>query len=207
MVTMCRPPTYLVTIGGVDRHDQVKLLLYRLCLWAGLPVEMEVFNIFSRHIPQQGLATIDRDRQRQAMVPDLKIAMTMEGTVRPVLHEIKVISCSKTRYKPSWTDRAVDKRAAALHQEYVDKAKAADQLYSGVDPTAVGPVESKLVSFGQVKGVVFGNFGEVSEATHKLLEAIATSRAGSQKGRKGYLRSEEGEKSVVVGQIRKMGRL
>ena len=29
------------------RHDRIKHLQYRLCVWAGLPVEMEVFNLFS----------------------------------------------------------------------------------------------------------------------------------------------------------------
>jgi hypothetical protein len=28
-------------------HDQIKLAFYRLCTWAGNPVEMEVFNLFS----------------------------------------------------------------------------------------------------------------------------------------------------------------
>jgi hypothetical protein len=37
-------------------------------------------------------------------------------------------------------------------------------------------VESKLLSFGRVQGIVFGNYGEVSEATHKLLDTITTSR-------------------------------
>ena len=49
------------------RHDQVKMTLYNLCKWAGLPV---VFNLFSGHIPQQGLARVDQGRQRQAMAPD-----------------------------------------------------------------------------------------------------------------------------------------
>ena len=53
-----------------QRHDQIKLAIYRLCMWAGIPVQMEVFNLFSGLIPQQGLARIDRDRQRQSMVPD-----------------------------------------------------------------------------------------------------------------------------------------
>ena len=70
----------------------------------------------------------------------------------------------------------------------------------------IGPVENKLLSFGSVQGLVFGNHGEVSEATHNLLNTMATSRvrvAGPQKGKKGVMRSEEGEKAVVVGQIRK----
>ena len=38
-----------------ERHDKVKLLLYRLCLLAGIPMEMEVFKLFRRHIPQKGI--------------------------------------------------------------------------------------------------------------------------------------------------------
>ena len=38
------------------RHDKIKLLIYRLCSYAGLPIEMEVFNLFSRCLPQEGLA-------------------------------------------------------------------------------------------------------------------------------------------------------
>ena len=37
----------------------------------------------------------------------------------------------------------------------------------------VCPVENKLLSFGQVKSLVIGNFAEVSEATHKLFDAMA----------------------------------
>ena len=59
------------------RHDHVKLLLYRLCLWAGIPVEMEVFNLFSRYIPQEGLARVERQRQRQAMVNDFKFMLSI----------------------------------------------------------------------------------------------------------------------------------
>ena len=93
-----------------------------------------------------------------------------------MLHELKVISFGKTRYKPGAKDRAVDIRARNLHEEYVAKARNADQQYGGVEVGRRGPVESKLLSFGQVKGLVFGNFGEASEATHKLLDTIATSR-------------------------------
>ena len=100
------------------RHDQVKLTLYNLCNWAGLPVEMEVFNLFSRLIPQQGLARIEKGRQRQGMVPDFKIVIPEAGQTRPVLHELKVVSFGKTRYKPGWKDRAVDVRAAELHMKY-----------------------------------------------------------------------------------------
>ena len=90
------------------RHDQVKMTLYNLCKWAGLPVVVEVFNLFSGHIPQQGLARVDQGRQRQAMVPDFKIVIPFAGQTKPMLHELKVISFGKTRYKPGCQKRAVD---------------------------------------------------------------------------------------------------
>jgi len=45
---------------------------------------------------------------------------------------------------------------------------------------AVDPVETKLLSFGEVTGLVFGHFGECSESTNSLMSAIATSSRGVQ---------------------------
>ena len=190
-----------------QRHDQLKHVLYRLCLWAGLPCEMEVFNLFSRHIPQAGLSRMERTRDRQGMVPDMKITLTVGGVPRPVLHEIKCISSSQTRYKPTWSERGVDKRADQLNQEYIEKARKADQEHGGVQPGTVGPVERKLLNFPKVEGIVFGNWGETSEATHQLVEALATSRAKvaapQTRGRRGQVLTEEGLKGLAVGYIRR----
>ena len=94
-----------------------------------------------------------------------------------VLHELKVISCNKTRYRPGWKERDVERRAAALQQEYLDKARKADRRYNGVLPGVEGPVEHRLLGLGEVRGVVTGNFGEVSGATHLLQAHLATCRA------------------------------
>ncbi len=54
----------------------------------------------------------------------------------------------------------------------------------------VGRVERKLVELGEIKGLVCGNFGEVSEATHELPATMATSRVrvtGPMVGRRGLL--------------------
>ena len=51
------------------------------------------------------------------------------------------------------------------------------------------------MSLGEVKGVVAGQFGEVSEDTHALIAAFATSRvrvAGVTRGRRGRWKTEEG---------------
>jgi hypothetical protein len=173
-------------------------------MWAGIPVEMELFSVL---IPEQGLARIDRDRRRQSMVPDFRITLPWERRPRQVFHELKVISCSKTRYKPTMVvDRAVDKRAGQLHREYQEKARKTDRDFGGVEEGRIGPVKNKLLSFPTVQGIVFGSFGEASEGVHSLVEGLATSRvrvAGPQRGRKGVVRTEEGEKSIAMSFIRR----
>ena len=92
------------------------------------------------------------------------------------LHEVKIISCSKSRYKPNSQKRAVDARGDLLPQEYLNKAKAADRVHNQIPAGTVGPVERKLNQLGEVRGIVAENFGEVSEDTHALLAALATYR-------------------------------
>ena len=98
------------------------------------------------------------------------------------------------------------RRAEALHQEYVDNARRVDSMYGGTEQVTVGPVEEKLFSFEKLQGVVVGAFGEASEPVHRLIDQLATSRVrvtGPQRGRKGVVRSEEGERSMVVSHIRR----
>jgi hypothetical protein len=96
--------------------------------------------------------------------------------------------------------------AGQLNREYQEKARKTDRDFGGVEEGRVGPVENKLLSFPTVQGMVFGSFGDASEAVHSLVEALATSRvrvAGPQRGRKGVVRTEEGEKSIAVSYIRR----
>ena len=62
------------------------------------------------------------------------------------------------------------------------------------------------MSLGEVKGVVAGQFGEVSEDTHALIAAFATSRvrvAGVTRGKRGRWRTEEGERAISVTAMRR----
>ena len=230
------------------RHDRILHLLYRMCQWAGATAELEVFNLFSGHLRQEGLNRLQSHQQRQGLVPDMMVMVPPmpepvrneeveggENQVRGrrranmgrqgeqevassgrqpiiqrkeslVMHELKVISSNKSCYKPGWEDRAVDKRAEALPEEYLVKAREADRKYNGVLPGTVGGVEQKLVDLGEVRGVVAGNFGEVSEATHILLAHLATSRvrvAGVTRGRRGVFRSDEAERSLAISSLRR----
>ena len=209
-----------------SRHNWLVQFIHRACMWAGVPAEMEVFNLFSGLIRQNGISRMERAQQRQSLVPDLRIAISPQavadvevargvrggprgggGTVEGgVLHEVKVISCNKTRYKPSSQKRAVDSRADLLPQEYLRKARAADQAYNDTPAGVMGPVERKLIELGEVRGIVSGSFGEVSEDTHALLATLATYRvrmAGVSRGKKGHLRTEEGERSLAIAGLRR----
>ena len=189
-----------------QRHDLLKMTIYDLCRWAGLPAEVEVFNLFSRLIPQEGLARFEKERQRQAVIPDFRIVVPVAGQPTSVLHELKCISVSQSRYKPGGVQRAVDKRADELHEEYVRKAKEVDRLYVGTQPGHVGPVQAKLLSFERVQGLVFGAFGEASQAVHQLIDTLANSRvfvAGPQRAKRGFERSVDAERALVVGHLRR----
>ena len=125
---------------------------------------------------------------------------------KPVLHEIKIISCSRTRYKPNWTKRSVEVCASSLQEEYLRKARTADRLHGGAQEGGIGRVENKLISLGPVQGIVCGNFGEVSESTHHLVAAMATSRvrvAGPSRGKRGFIRGEDSERALVISNIRR----
>ena len=184
--------------------------------------DLEVFNLFAGRIRQEGLSRLERYQQRQGLVPDMRVSVPAgreeggrpragtgnreEGVESRVLHELKVISCSTTRYKPTWEERGVDRRASQLQQEYLQKARNADRRYNGVPEGEVEPVEQKLLQLGEVRGVVTGNWGEVSEPCHALLAHLATSRvrvAGPTRGRRGILRSEEADRAIAISALRR----
>ena len=103
-------------------------------------------------MPQRGLARIDMFRQRQAMVYDFRIVLQMEGQVSPLLHELKVIVCSKSRYNPP-----------GLHTCMTSMSQTLGLLTRSMEWGTVDPVETKLLSFGEVTELVFGHFGECSD--------------------------------------------
>ena len=70
----------------------------------------------------------------------------------------------------------------------------------------MGATEAKLIQLGEVRGVIAGNWGEVSEATHALLAHLATSRvrvAVITRGRKGLERREAMERAIAMSSLRR----
>jgi hypothetical protein len=113
------------------------------------------------------------------------------------------------RHHPSVTDNSkllCDRLGLGLLNRHSTTCIYQLTHFGGVEEGRVGPVENKLLSFPTVQGLVFGSFGEASEGVHSLVEALAISRvrvAGPQRGRKGVVRTEDGEKSIAVSYIRR----
>ena len=63
-------------------------------------------------------------------------------------------------------------------------------------------VRRKLDQFGKLVGLVVGQFNEVSDDTHMLLEQMADSRVNLVSRREGRQMSDQ-ERAVVVGQLRR----
>ena len=185
------------------RHDSIKTEINRLLMWCSMPSTCEVFGLFSHLIPQEGLNRLERGRERQGMVPDFLIEVPCEtGGKTRRLAELKVINCCPTRYPLGDRSKAVEKRASLLPNEYRRKARDADRLYGGHANEVSGPVERKLLQFGDLYGLVVGAFGEGSQDLHELVQKLAESKVnamGLRRGREGL----EEEIGVVVGQIRR----
>ena len=99
----------------------------------------------------------------------------------------------------------MDVRAAQLQGEYLAKVRAMDRR-QGTPEGQVGRVEEKLGSLGEVRGVVAGQWGEVSQAVHYLLDDMATSHvrvAGPSTGRRGLLHSKAAERVMVISGLRR----
>ena len=162
--------------GFRSRHDLVKNFLFRKLRAVGVPTECEVFNLFARELPQEGLSRIEKGRTRQTMVQDFKISIPEAGgRSEPRLFEMKVLSSCITRYprNPRPEGRSVDNRLNLLQGEYVGKAKKSDRKYGNTPIGVLGRMEQKLLNFQRVRGLVVGAWGEISEDFKKLMEVMS----------------------------------
>ena len=149
------------------RHDAVKLVIPRVCRWAGVHCVVEVYNQFAALLSQEALALNDTQRKQQAVVPDI----LTQGQV-PGVAEVKIISCVPSHYPRKIRGdnagvRPVDVKASTIQGEYEGKLWDAD-------PT--GRAVARLRDHGPVKGLVVGAFGEFSSDLHKLLNDLVEAK-------------------------------
>ena len=153
-------------------------------------------------------------------MPDFKVRG--EGGDGDELCELKFISACKTRYprnpRPRAGTRRVDRRADGLTDEYCKTAREVDWRHCGtprpppaqpgaaLPPRQIGPVETRLNSFGQVKGWVFGAWGEASQDVHSLVQTLAEARvrrASTQPGNRSLFKSEAAQLAGEVAFLRR----
>jgi hypothetical protein len=196
--------------GFRERHDIIKRVLTSLAQWAKVRVRCEVFGEFAALIPQQGWAKVEqwekgvRGRKRHGLVPDFKFpsGWGAEGEAR--LAELKVISCCHSHYATLLTGHEkspVQVFADAQTSLYLGKAQKADRDFVGVPEGQQGPVEARLRGYGPITGLVFGAFGEASEAVHEFVQVVANARAAGGQGKEA---GAKGEVAKLVGQVRRL---
>ena len=166
-------------------------------------INSEPYGLFSLHIPDTALAEnghLHHLRERQGLVPDLLINFPNSVGNMEFLGEIKLLSAGKTWYHSK--RKSVDIRAERLPKEYKDKAHNIDKIYNGVSDDQVGPVESKLQSFGNIQGLVVGQFSECSQDLHNLLLNFADEKVLNLSRSKGIYFGAD-TRSLVIQQIRR----
>ena len=206
--------------GWRKRHDAIKMRILHLLRWTGIPAQCEVFNMFADLIPQAGLNRIERGRRRQGLVPDFKLRG--EEGEGDLLCELKAMSASESRYprNPRRMDgaRGVDVRADGLTAAYALKAREIDWQHCGIPrpprrqegepapPRQIGPVETRLLTYGRVQGWCFGAWGEASREVHGLVQRLAKSKlevSATEPGRRGPARSREAQLATLVASVRR----
>ena len=116
-------------------------------------------------------------RQRQGLVPDFRVKLpSPDGNPLDLLAELKVISAGPSRYYQMGRRKAVDVRAGTLPREYRNKLAALDIKYHRVPRGQTGPLVQRLESWGELQGLVVGQFGEGSQHLHRLLLHLAEAK-------------------------------
>ena len=161
-----------------QRHDSFKVGLESMLYEARIPTEVEVYGRFSHLIPTMAHdlnEALHFYREKQGLVPDflLKMEGGQQG-MRDTLAELKFISAGLTYYNSK--EKQVDIRAKGLQQEYVRKCRNIDRKYCGVGQDEVGPLEKHLRGYGDLMGLVVGQFGEVSQDLHSLISHMVDSK-------------------------------
>ena len=69
----------------------MKMAIHSLCIWARLPVTVEVWGLFAHLIPAEALNRMERGRKRQAIVPDFRFELpNPAGGTKQQLAELKM---------------------------------------------------------------------------------------------------------------------
>ena len=144
----------------------------------GVGATPEVYGLFAPLLPQVARDHYDQlpKRKRQGIVPDMRVTCRQQaaGPMQSVLVELKTLHYAPTTY-PTCEERcaAVERRAGRIGAEYLGRARALDRRWHHTLPDSQGPIETRLRTYGEVRGLVFGSWGEASPDVSWLLAEAA----------------------------------
>ena len=196
-------PLYPLTAGEL-RHDKVKSLFEAIANDCGVVADAKPYGLFSPCIPSAATAEnedLHRPSSQQGAISDLILNYPANhGPGSQAIAELKLLSAGRTWYHGS--QKAVDIRGRQLPKSYRVCAQKIDQKYSGTTPGQVGPMEQRLIEFGDLQCLVAGQFGEVSQHVHDLLGTLATYKAGHISRRDGRPVSDS-ERGLILHHLRR----
>jgi hypothetical protein len=168
---------------------------------------LEVANIFSGKISTNSMNhnNLDADgnpsitwqenwnRQsghvKQAYVPDLTFILRL----KEVLAEIKTANGQYSNLYLNANDErrnAINTRAKRIHRDIKRKLHEVDQKWNQSGDT-MGPCETHLTTYGKVKELAIGAFGEWSDDVHIVIQACAARIAHCTWQESGYSDEED----------------
>ena len=71
----------------------------------------------------------------------------------------------------------MDQRAKQIPNAYRNKLKKIDSKYNGTVVGQVGPLEQRLLGFGDILRLVAGQYGDISQDFHVLIKKLAVTKS------------------------------
>ena len=200
--------------GFTEAHDVIGWELFEITKGAGLPTELQPRHHFDSLIPVRVLQ--DMTRNSGGIIPDADVTVALppashepnqpRGTARParkLFFDVKTIHRGGCHYSGGLNRRmqsgAVMGRAQKVNRDYLRAARNLDRRHSAAGTT---PIEDRLKSFTEVRGLVFGAYGEASRDVHLLLGVCATEIA-KKRWREMGARTLEEARGFIIGQLRR----
>ena len=166
------------------RHDTVKQHIAAEAALDGIPVDCEVYGLFSDLLPaalEEEGGELQWGRARQGKVPDFKFLLPSPDGPTPRLAELKVINASKTWYPRGRAGKGTAQRVICLTAEYEKKLRDYDVRFHGAAPRQrgqpeppSGPLVARFRNLGALSEgqLVAGPWGDLSPHLHLLLKAV-----------------------------------
>jgi len=170
-------------------HDAIKLAIAGLFKSASMSFSVEPKDLFRSAIPPSLRGVFDSFRstlssglheyKKHILVPDLLFKYFDDASsafVQSII-EVKTIQYSSSWYSSNVDLIGVSSREKCVAREYLAKARRADIRWCQAVSTSLGPIQTFLESFGGVRALIFGAFGESSTCYQDICRFVGFSRA------------------------------